>query len=82
MQHYRYKNIEYAYKQVLTSDRPINMPICEICGMEVTEVHNCKDCEAKFCDECGNIKERLCYDCIGWEENELDNEDWNDQVLN
>jgi hypothetical protein len=58
------------------------MPICEICGMEVIEVYNCKECEAKFCDECGNIKDLLCYDCIGWEENELDNEDWNDQVLN
>lgn len=58
------------------------MSICEICGMEVIDVHNCKDCEAKFCDECGNIKERLCYDCIGWEKNELDDEDWNDQALN
>jgi hypothetical protein len=58
------------------------MPICEICGMEVIEIHNCKECEAKFCNECGNMKERLCYDCIGWGENELENEDWNDQVLN
>ena len=51
------------------------MPICEICGMEVIEVRECSQCEAKFCDECGDVKRRLCYDCVGWEEDELD-ESW------
>ena len=44
------------------------MPICEICGMEVVSVHVCSDCGAKFCDECGDIKRKLCYDCLGWED--------------
>lgn len=43
------------------------MPVCEICGMEVVTVHECSECGAKFCDECGDIRRRLCYDCLGWE---------------
>ncbi len=59
------------------------MPICEICGMEVIDVHECSQCEANFCDECGDTKRMLCYDCLGWEYEELDEgldeiEDWND----
>ncbi|MCW4048148.1 MAG: hypothetical protein NWE89_00275 [Candidatus Bathyarchaeota archaeon] len=50
------------------------MPICEICGMEVNETHDCVECEAKFCDECGDVKTELCYDCIGWEEGPQDTE--------
>ena len=42
------------------------MPICEICGMEVSEVKECKECDSKFCEECGDEKSLLCYDCIGW----------------
>lgn len=51
------------------------MPICEICGMEVVKVHECSECEAKFCDECGNLKRKLCYDCVGWEDDDKD-EEW------
>lgn len=51
------------------------MPICEICGMEVVEVHECSECMAKFCDECGDVKRRLCYDCLNWEEGSLE-ETW------
>ena len=43
------------------------MPVCEICGMEVVSVNEC-ECGAKFCDECGDVKRKLCYDCLGWEE--------------
>jgi hypothetical protein len=48
------------------------MPICEICGMEVVEVFDCSRCDAKFCKECGNIKDKLCYDCLGWNSEQLD----------
>jgi hypothetical protein len=51
------------------------MPICEICGMEVVEVFECSRCNAMFCMECGNIKDKLCYDCLGWDSEELE-EDW------
>ena len=57
------------------------MPVCEICGMEAVNVHECSQCEAKFCDECGDVKRKLCYDCLGWGEEELEEsrdnvEDW------
>ena len=52
-----------------------NMPLCEICGMDVQELHDCKECQAKFCSECGNIKRGLCYDCLGWNDDEI-GEDW------
>ena len=54
-----------------------NMPICEICGMEVVKVHECSECEAKYCDECGDLKRKLCYDCVGWEDDDKD-EEWDD----
>ena len=59
------------------------MPVCEICGMEVVQVHECSKCEAKFCDECGDLGKKLCYDCMGWEDEEIDESgkkvnDWDD----
>ena len=59
-----------------------HMPICEICGMEVVEVDTCKECEAKFCNECGDVKAKLCYDCMGWEDEILDDDEHNPQALN
>lgn len=53
------------------------MPICEICGMEVVEVFECSRCNAKFCKECGNLKDKLCYDCLGWSSKGSE-EDWED----
>ena len=57
------------------------MPICEICGMEVVAVHDCSECDAKFCDECGDIKNKLCYDCLGWEA-EGGDESWDINRIN
>ena len=58
------------------------MPICEICGMEVINVHECSQCDAKFCVECGDVKRKLCYDCIGWEDEDQGSDDevddWDD----
>lgn len=59
------------------------MPICEICGMEAVDLYECSKCKSKFCSECGDIEHKLCYDCIGWEDQELDEgwdevEDWDD----
>jgi hypothetical protein len=48
------------------------MPICEICGMEVVEVTECTQCDAKFCEECGDKKRQLCYDCIGWDDEDVE----------
>jgi len=36
------------------------------------QVHECSKCEAKYCDECGDIGKKLCYDCMGWEDEETD----------
>jgi hypothetical protein len=60
----------------------MSMPVCEICGMEVQKVYECTECEAKFCEECGDLKAKLCFDCIGWEESDIDNNEWDDQDLN
>ena len=40
--------------------------------MEVAGVYECSQCEAKFCDECSDIKHKLCYDCVGWEVEDLE----------
>ncbi len=49
------------------------MPICDICGMEVAKVYRCRECGAMFCEECGDVEARICYDCLGWGEEE---EEW------
>jgi len=62
------------------------LPVCEICGLEVVKVVECSKCGAKFCEECGDTKQELCYDCLGWdeeedeleEEEEEDEEDWDE----
>lgn len=56
------------------------LPICEICGLEVAKVFVCSKCDARFCEECGNIKSKLCYDCLSWnEEDEEEKEDDEDE---
>ena len=56
------------------------MLVCEICGMEATEVFKCSKCEAQFCKECGDVGSKLCYDCQGWESEGVgegfEEEDW------
>lgn len=56
------------------------MPICEICGMEVAGVKECKECDSKYCEECGDEKNDLCYDCKGWTD-DIDGE-WVEADLN
>ncbi len=51
------------------------MPTCEICGVEVVDVYECSECKTNFCEECGDVRHRLCYDCISWEE-EVPGESW------
>ncbi len=55
------------------------MPTCDICGMNVASVHECSQCGANFCDECGDVKRGLCYDCLGWEEGE--EEEWEEEEV-
>ncbi|MCD6263028.1 hypothetical protein DRO56_00335 [Candidatus Bathyarchaeota archaeon] len=55
------------------------LPLCEICGLEVMKVFVCSRCGARFCEECGDVKRRICYDCLNWEEEEdeeYEEEDW------
>jgi hypothetical protein len=51
------------------------MPLCEICGMESQELHTCKECGATFCVECGETRHMLCYDCLGWTDEKLEEGD-------
>ena len=48
--------------------------------MEVQEVNECKECDSKYCEECGDEKNMLCYDCQGWTDDPED--DWAEDSLN
>jgi hypothetical protein len=55
--------------------------------MDVTSVHSCSECGVSFCEECGDVKHKLCYDCLGWQgegEDELldEGEDWDSEDFN
>jgi len=49
--------------------------------MEAIETYDCSRCESKFCKECGEVKNKLCYDCVGWGSNELE-ERWEEEGWN
>ena len=51
------------------------LPLCDICGMESQVLHDCCECGAKFCPECGDEKRKLCYDCLGWTDEDLEDGD-------
>ena len=54
--------------------------------MDCQEFSDCKECSTKFCSECGDPKRGLCYDCLGWDDEEIDEEvgeqDWEQADLN
>lgn len=50
------------------------MSQCELCGEEVSKVHNCIECGVVFCRECGSLSENLCVFCMPGEE-----EEWEDK---
>ncbi len=52
------------------------MPVCEICGEDVSEVKECKMCGVIFCQDCGDFERELCEDCIFEMENGEDEEDF------
>jgi hypothetical protein len=52
------------------------MPECEICGEESDKLIKCKNCGAKFCEDCGSPIEKLCEFCA--EEEDVDTEDLED----
>ncbi|MFB0558556.1 MAG: hypothetical protein ACETVY_05525 [Candidatus Bathyarchaeia archaeon] len=52
------------------------MPECVVCGMESDKLYKCKRCGERFCEECGDIEEKLCLFCLDEEE-----EDWEDEDL-
>jgi len=39
------------------------MAKCHLCGAEVDEVTECKDCGRDFCENCGDKSARLCNEC-------------------
>jgi len=45
------------------------MPVCGICEEDVDKVYTCKECDTAFCEDCGDIKKRLCMYCVEEEEN-------------
>jgi len=57
--------------------------------MEAVAVYECSRCGAQFCNECGDIKRKLCYDCLEWKESDGDDsedlddkEDWDNDNPN
>ena len=44
------------------------MPECIVCGMESDKLYKCKRCGERFCEECGDIEEKLCLFCLDEEE--------------
>jgi hypothetical protein len=54
--------------------------------MDAQELHDCKECGAKYCSECGDAKKCLCYDCLGWNDEEIEEgyseEEWEQDDLN
>ena len=50
------------------------MPICEICNKEVEETITCSQCEAEFCEFCGDESRSLCDVCRQRSEEDFEND--------
>ena len=60
------------------------MPTCAVCGMASDNLTKCKKCGDSFCEECGDIEEKMCLFClddeaVDWDADSDDDEesDWN-----
>ena len=67
---YEKKVYKVRYFPCSTRVRGDIVSVCEICGLEATKIFICTKCGAKFCEECGDLKKKLCYDCTSWDEEE------------
>jgi len=46
------------------------MPECEVCKNTVDMISTCRGCDILFCDNCGSVRERLCIDCLEYDDQE------------
>ena len=53
----------------------IAMPTCEVCGEEEYSVTKCKTCGTKFCEYCGSMEDKLCIQCMDYDDEDDDEED-------
>jgi hypothetical protein len=51
------------------------MPLCSICGELSDKVTRCKQCGERFCENCGDPEEKLCYYCDDEEDEDWDVDD-------
>ncbi|NIU84379.1 MAG: hypothetical protein GWN64_13125 [Candidatus Thorarchaeota archaeon] len=57
------------------------MPTCDLCEERTEKLYLCKECESRFCSNCGDIAILVCEYCQEedeeWDEEEEDlEEDW------
>ena len=52
------------------------MPTCDICGEEVEHTFNCKMCGSSYCAGCGDPDGGVCTYCLGDEEEESFDDEW------
>jgi hypothetical protein len=52
------------------------MPECEICGIDSEPTYRCKTCNARYCEECGSVEEKLCMICLENQIVSYDQADW------
>ena len=52
------------------------MPKCELCDEMVTQVFTCKECDSKFCKDCGTPSQKLCDYCIEEPDEDWEDDDW------
>ena len=56
------------------------MPECIVCGMESDKLYKCKRCGDRFCEECGDIEQKLCLFCLDEEEEDsVEDEEWKEE---
>jgi hypothetical protein len=46
------------------------MEKCSVCKEKPRKgktLYKCKECECKFCEDCGDKEKQLCNDCLGYD---------------
>lgn len=57
------------------------MSTCVLCGEEAENLTKCKKCGESFCEICGDIDIKTCWDCAEESDEDSDDVDWKDENM-
>jgi hypothetical protein len=48
------------------------MSECRFCGDDESTLYKCKECGELYCEFCGSVEDKLCSDCMDYDDDDYD----------